>query len=106
MIDIPGVAQAVLEIRKKVETSLGGFKDDQALTAIKGSVGVIRRRCGGEPGILQKAGSIETWAGMLYSERKSQGYGGPDRVKGFIYEDCQSIVDRLRASEAGSLEAE
>jgi len=39
----------------------------------------------------EKISSIREWVNILYSPRKSERYGGVDKVKLFIFHDCVSL---------------
>ena len=69
--------EQVREIEKVLDEFTGGCKNERALTAIKHISITIRRSCEGNPDIIEKLSSLEVFADVLYSGRKSERYRGP-----------------------------
>jgi hypothetical protein len=94
MMDFSGLTKTVHEIRKIIETSSGGSNAD-ALNDVREKLFRIEQQCDGDSYTLEKLGSLKIYAAVLFSASKAQKYGGADNVRGFMYADCQNILQRL-----------
>lgn len=81
----------VREIERVLDEFTGGYKNAYALTTIKHMSMSIRRSCEGNPDIIGKLGSLEVFADVLYSGRKSERYRGPGVVKMIMRNDLAGI---------------
>ena len=86
---------------KELISNGGGFEDKEAIKEMNVlcfkleqlSMGFI-----GSGSVREKTTSIKSFGEILFSARRHQRYGGPDKVKMFILNDCRSLESIIKAS--------
>ena len=102
MLTLEATLQAVDEIEKTVETAACGWKNDDAINAIKLQTRNLRWGRS-DPYIREKVGIIEAYTDILYSPRKAERYQGSDAVKKHAEHDscnrgCRGCAKELQAA--------
>jgi hypothetical protein len=95
VLALEATLQAVDEIEKTIETATCGWKNDDAINAIKLQTRNLRWGRS-DPYLMEKVGAIETYTDILYSPRKADRWGGSDAVKQKILVACQGIADQAK----------
>ncbi len=92
-MDFDGLTAEISALEKILRESGAGWSSEEALNAIKKLAFIIRRDCGGESYILDRVGTIESIADVLYNPRKANGVS--DSVKQTMLIACQNILDHV-----------
>lgn len=85
--ELIGIVDKIEQVLKEHK---GGYADKEALVAIERLCRDISFHCP-DSYIGEKTGSLLSFAEILYSQRKHQQYGGPDKVINFVYADCSRL---------------
>lgn len=77
----------------------GGCPDTEALQKVRHLR--FRFPCAGGGYVAEKIGSIESWATILYSDRKHARWGvnGVESIRDFIWQDMHSLANCIRRME-------
>lgn len=67
-----------------------GGPDAESLAEVRRIVFALRHRAGGDPYVLEKLVGMQEWAEIGLSTRKSESYGGVERVRVFAMCEAES----------------
>lgn len=87
------ILAAIEQIRSALNEYTIGWDNTAARKIIEAHVRRIRDSTS-DGYILEKTASISSLADVLFSARKHQKYGGPDRVKAMILDYCSRVENR------------
>ena len=79
---------AINRIEMVLRDYFGGQANEAALREINGALRDLQVHAGAIAQVSENAAGIRGWARILYSPRKHQRWGGPERVRSFILADC------------------
>ena len=98
MLSFEETIRAVGAIEKTIDEAGYGWANQGAIKAVQAQVFLIKTGRS-DAYISEKIGIISECAGVLYSPRKADKWGGSMQVKRAILAACQSLRDQARILE-------